>query len=238
MFIPIGDDNSRRRHAPIITWILVAANAYVWYLELIRGEKFIGSYAAIPLELSTGIDITTTQFIRVHGERMAIPQGPGPQPIYLTLLKSMFMHGSCMHIIGNMVYLIIFGDQIEDRFGRLRFLLFYLFAGLAAGLAQVIAAPSSIVPCVGASGAIAGVLGAYLILFPRNAIRVLLFRTIILMPAFLVLGLWVLMQFAGHYGAPREEAGVAYMAHLGGLAVGVVVGMAARLCGSGERVRG
>jgi membrane associated rhomboid family serine protease len=141
----------------------------------------------------------------------------------------MFMHGSWMHIIGNMVYLLIFGDQIEERLGRLKFLIFYLLAGIAAGLAQVWVTPLSPLPCVGASGAIAGVLGAYLILYPSNAIRVLVFRSVINLPAFLVLGMWGFMQVAGHLGAPGEQGGVAYMAHIGGFITGLVTSVFLKL---------
>lgn len=235
MFIPIGDDNTYRYRTPWIVWLLVAANAVVWALELQLGERFIASYAAIPFEISTGTDLTTTRYISVEGTRFPIEHGPGPQPIYITLLTSMFMHGSWGHIIGNMVYLIIFGDQIEDRFGHVKFILFYLAAGVAAGLAQVFTDPTSVLPCVGASGAIAGVLGAYFVLHPTNSVRVLLFRNITYLPAFIVLGFWGAMQVLGHFGNPTSQGGVAYMAHLGGFVAGIVVALlhrAARAAGS------
>ena len=232
MFLPIGDDNSARRSLPIITWALVAANAYVWFLELSKGETFIASYAAIPYEITTGNDVTGTKYLPVGGELIPIQNGPGPHPVQLTLLTSMFMHGSWMHIIGNMVYLLIFGDQIEERLGRLKFLCFYLVAGVAAGLAQVWARPLSPLPCVGASGAIAGVLGAYLILHPHNAVRVLIFRSLVNLPAFFVLGMWGFMQVAGHLGTPGEQGGVAYMAHIGGFIVGLVTSAITRLFAS------
>jgi membrane associated rhomboid family serine protease len=206
-------------------WLLVLANAVVWACQLQYGDGFVASYAAIPYEISTGIDLTSTKYITVEGQRLSIPQGPGPHPIYLTLLSSMFMHGSWMHIIGNMVYLLIFGDQIEDRLGHLRFLVFYLIAGIAAGVGQVLAQPLSVLPCVGASGAIAGVLGAYLVLYPRNAVKVLLFRDIVLMPASIVLGFWAVMQVVGKFGTPGSEGGVAYTAHVAGFAVGFAVGI-------------
>jgi membrane associated rhomboid family serine protease len=229
MFIPLGDDNTRRYRTPFIVWLLVAANALVWILELQRGEQFIASYAAIPLELSTGTDITATKYISVQGERIPIEHGPGPHPIYLTLLTSMFMHGSWGHILGNMVYLLIFGDQIEDRYGHLKFLLFYLVVGIAAGVAHVAADPASILPCVGASGAIAGVLGAYFVMYPANTVRVLVFRDVIHLPAFIVLGFWGVMQVFGHFGNPTSGGGVAYMAHVGGFIAGVVVAALYRL---------
>ncbi len=237
MFIPIGDDNSARQRLPIVTWALVAVNTYVWFLELSRGETFLASYAAIPYEITTGHDLLATKYLPIGGEYVPIQNGPGPSPIQLTLLTSMFMHGSWMHIIGNMVYLLIFGDQIEDRLGRVKFLLFYLLAGISAGLAQVWVAPFSPLPCVGASGAIAGVLGAYLILYPSNAIRVLFFRSIIHLPAFLVLGMWGFMQVAGHLGTPGEQGGVAYMAHIGGFITGLLTSVFLKLFSSGRSPR-
>jgi membrane associated rhomboid family serine protease len=237
MFIPIGDDNSRRLRTPLVVWLLVAANGCVWFLELQRGEMFIASYAAVPFELSTGIDLTTTKYISLHGDMVPVPQAPGPHPIYLTLLSSMFMHGSWMHIIGNMMYLLIFGDQIEDRLGRLRFLLFYLVSGVVAGLAQVATQPNSVLPCVGASGAIAAVLGAYLALHPGNSIRVLFFQSVLMMPAFIVLGFWGVMQVMGHLGNPTAQGGVAYMAHVGGFVVGLGVGVLLKIGGPSRQQR-
>jgi membrane associated rhomboid family serine protease len=141
----------------------------------------------------------------------------------------MFMHGSWLHLIGNMLYLLIFGDQIEDRMGHLRFILFYLSAGLAANLAQVFGEPNSILPCVGASGAIAGVLGAYLVLYPHNRVRAILIRQVVVVPAFIVLGMWGVLQVLGQVSARQGEGGVAYMAHLGGLIAGLLVGVLLRV---------
>jgi membrane associated rhomboid family serine protease len=231
MFIPIGDDNSRRRRIPFVVWLIVLVNSYVWFQELQFGELFIASFAAIPFELTTGTDLITTKYITAHGTVVPVPQGPGPSPIYLTLISSMFMHGSWLHIIGNMVYLLVFGDQIEDRLGHIRFLIFYLFAGIVAGVAQVLAEPYSVLPCVGASGAIAGVLGAYLMIYPGNPIRVLLLRSVVNIPAALVLGFWGVLQVLGHLGNPSPEGGVAYMAHLGGFGIGVLTGLGLRLMG-------
>ncbi len=207
----------------------------MWFQELQYGELFVASFAAIPYEISTGTDLITTKYANFDGSIVPVPQAPGPRPIYLTLISSMFMHGSWLHIIGNMLYLLIFGDQIEDRLGHIRFLLFYLVTGIIAGVAQVIAEPYSILPCVGASGAIAGVLGAYLILYPGNAIRVLVLRSIIVMPAVVVLGFWGVLQVAGHLGNPSSQGGVAYMAHLGGFGAGVLAGLGLRVRGTRRR---
>jgi membrane associated rhomboid family serine protease len=142
----------------------------------------------------------------------------------------MFMHGSWMHIIGNMVYLLIFGDQIEDEFGHFKFLFFYLAAGVGATVAQVMASPESVIPCVGASGAIAGTLGAYLVLHPNNRVRVLVIRSIVMLPASLVLGMWIVMQLFGQVeSAAGKASGVAYMAHIGGFVVGVVASFIAKI---------
>lgn len=210
---------------------LMGLNIYVWYLQLTLGETFSASYAAIPLELSQGTDVTATQYINVHGERLPISHAHGPDPLWLTVFSSMFMHGSWMHLIGNMLYLGIFGDQIEDRMGHFRFLIFYILAGVAATFAQVWAEPTSVVPCVGASGAIAGVLGAYLILHPGNRVKVLLFRNIMIVPASLVLGMWVLFQIMGQASVQKEQGGVAYMAHLGGLVMGLFAGIWLKVVG-------
>jgi membrane associated rhomboid family serine protease len=228
MFIPIGDDNSRRYRFPYVVWIILAINVFAWFLELNLGERFMMAFAITPFEISHGIDLTTTRLVSIRGESYPIEHSAGPSPIQLTLLTSMFLHGSWGHIIGNMLYLLIFGDQIEDRLGHFKFTLFYIAAGLAAGLAQVITDPNSILPCVGASGAIAGVLGAYLVLYPHNSVRVLVFGRTTLVPAILVLGAWWVMQVMGHLGNPTQEGGVAYMAHIGGFVVGVVLGILSR----------
>lgn len=224
MFIPLGDDNSSRSITPFVVYALIAANALVWWLQLSAGEAFTYGWATVPYEITHGTDLVRAAAMDIHGRDVAIPQYPGPSPIYLTLLSSMFMHGGWMHILGNMLYLWIFGDQIEDLLGHARFLLFYLACGLGAGFAQIAFAPDSVVPCLGASGAIAGVLGAYLIKHPGNRVRVLMGRYITHMPAAVVLGFWILLQIFSQVSTPAGEAsGVAYMAHIGGFAVGVLL---------------
>jgi membrane associated rhomboid family serine protease len=229
MFIPLGDDNRDRKRVPLVNYALIALNSYVWYLQLSQGESFTASYAAIPLELAQGIDVTTTQHIRVDGESFPIPQAPGPHPLWLTIFTAMFMHGSWMHLIGNMIYLAIFGDQVEDRLGHIRYLLFYLLAGVVATLTQVYADPTSIVPTVGASGAIAGVMGAYLILHPHNQVRALFFRDIIALPAVIVLGMWIVVQFLATSIRTTGLGGIAYLAHIGGFVVGFATGLLLRV---------
>lgn len=225
MFFPIGDDNSGRHSFPLIVFAFIGLNALLWFLQLSSGEAFTNGFSAVPLELTRNTDLVGTQYLQLQGQQYPLNHYPGPSPIHLTLFSSMFMHGSWMHILGNMLYLYIFGDQIEDLLGKFRFILFYLLCGIAAGLAQVLYNPQSVVPCLGASGAIAGVLGAYLVKFPRNGVRVLFFRMITRLPAFIVLGAWILLQFVSQVSVQGagEASGVAYMAHIGGFVAGVVL---------------
>ena len=156
---PLGDDNTARRTTPVVVYGLILMNAVVWLLQLTMGDAFTMGFSTVPYEITHGTDLVGVQRIEVGGEVHPLRHFPGPTPIYLTLLTSMFMHGGWMHIIGNMVYLWTFGDQIEDELGHGKFLLFYLLCGLAAGLAQVFYRPDAVIPALGASGAIAGVLG-------------------------------------------------------------------------------
>jgi len=164
----------------------------------------------------------------------AIPQMPGPSPIWLTLFTAMFMHGGFAHILGNMLYLWIFGDNIEDNFGHLKFLIFYLACGLAAAFAQIALNPDSVIPTLGASGAIAGVLGAYIVMFPHNRVRALLplgiIWTTVEVPALVMLGLWIVLQIFSQYTSSfqHSEGGVAYMAHIGGFVSGLLLSFVLR----------
>ena len=224
MVMPLGDDNLDRHRTPLVTYVLIAINLVVWFLELSGGERFINGYSAIPFEITNNTDLVEPQAVDFGGQTVSIPQYPGPKPIYLTLLTSMFMHASWMHIIGNMLYLWIFGDNIEDHMGHAKFLAFYLVCGFAASAAHIAYSADSVIPGLGASGAIAGVLGAYLILFPKNRVRVLFARQIVHMPAFMVLGLWIALQVFSQIGVSGgQSTGVAYLAHIGGFVAGVVL---------------
>jgi membrane associated rhomboid family serine protease len=223
MFIPVGDDNSRRTTTPYMVYAVLAANALVWLLQMKRGEAFTNGFSAIPFEITHNVDLQGAIPIEHRGEHALLQLYPGPSPIHLTLISSMFMHGSWMHIIGNMLYLLIFADQIEDLLGHGRFLIFYVLCGLAAGLAQIAYNPESNIPCLGASGAIAGALGAYLVRFPTNGVRVLFFRWITVMPAYVVLGMWIVLQFVSQISVAGESSGVAYLAHIGGFIAGVTL---------------
>lgn len=203
---PVGDDNSERRAVPVVTFILIGLNVLVFLLELAGGEGFVENWAFIPANFAAN---------------------PGANAV--TILTAMFMHGGWLHLFGNMLFLWIFGDNVEDRFGPAKFLVFYLLAGIAGSLAQFALAPHSTVPNVGASGAIAGVLGAYLLMFPQKRVNVLLGRQIVAMPAIIVLGAWIALQLVSGVGtiAYTDESanvgGVAYMAHIGGFAAGFLM---------------
>jgi membrane associated rhomboid family serine protease len=201
--LPIGDDNSQRRLFPVVTYGLIAVNVVVFLLELLGGDQFIYTWSFVPL-----------RFLQ------------NPSGEFFTLFTSMFMHAGWLHLGGNMLYLLIFGDNVEDRFGHIKFIIFYLLAGLVAGFAQMMVAPNSDIPNLGASGAIAGVLAAYLILFPKGRVRVLLVRWIVYMPALIVIGAWILLQLVsgiGSISSAADTGGVAYMAHIGGFAAGLIL---------------
>jgi len=226
MVMPLGDDDSLRKSTPVVTYVLIAINAVVWFIQLSSGEPFTNGWSTVPYEITHGVDLQGVFDVTAGGQVFPIHLYHSPAPVYLTLLSAMFMHGSWMHILGNMLYLWIFGDNVEDLLGRGRYIIFYLVCGVAASLAQVFYAPDSHIPSLGASGAIAGVLGAYAIKFPRNKVRVLMMRVITQMPAIFVLGLWIVLQVVSQVGTPAGEAsGVAYMAHIGGFVAGLVLVM-------------
>ncbi|MBA3778554.1 MAG: rhomboid family intramembrane serine protease [Chloroflexi bacterium] len=235
---PIGDQNEQGRGLAYVTLAFIAINVAVFVLFQLGNEAFTYAFSAVPFEITTGEDLVRPQPVDVGGERLLIPQEPGPEPIYLTLLTSMFMHGGIAHIGGNMLFLFIFGDNVEHRMGPILFAGFYLLAGLVASLAQILVDPNSVVPTLGASGAISGVLGAYLVMFPGNRVTVFLFRFLTAVPAIVAIGMWAVFQFLNGYGqlfaSQETTGGVAYMAHIGGFVAGVVVGLLFRGAGSGR----
>ena len=202
--LPIGDDNSARRITPMVTYGLIALNVLVFLLELSGGDAFIQRWAFVP-----------TRFL-------ADPVGELP-----TLFTSMFMHAGWVHLLGNMLYLWIFGDNVEDRFGHGLFTVFYVLCGLGATFAQLAVSTGSSIPNLGASGAIAGVLGAYIMMFPGAGVNVLLGRVVTRMSALVVIGFWILLQIFSGIGtftaSSQAEGGVAYMAHIGGFFAGVIL---------------
>ncbi len=211
---PIGDENDHSGVA-FVSIGLIVVNVLAWLLELSQPspaalQSFIEAWGVVPREYSAGQDIA--------------PQIP--YPYWSTLLTSMFLHGGWGHLGGNMLFLWIFGDNIEHRIGHLRFIVFYLVCGFAAGLAHIFFNAGSMIPTVGASGAISGVLGGYLVLFPRNRVYVMTWGGVAAVPAILMLGLWILLQFVNGFGSVAETpetGGVAYLAHIGGFVAGMIL---------------
>ena len=237
---PIGDENEPGHGPAIVTLVLIAINLAVFFLVQLESEAFTYGYSAIPAEITRNVDLVEPEAVNVGGERVLIPQEPGPDPIQLTLLTSMFMHGGIAHILGNMLFLWIFGDNVEHAVGRTLYLAFYLIAGVVAALAQIVVNPGSVIPTLGASGAISGVLGAYLIMFPGNRVTIIAFRFIpFAVPAIVAIGMWAVFQFINGFGAitvsEETTGGVAYMAHIGGFVVGLVAGFLFRGAGRGGR---
>lgn len=231
MLFPLSDDDRNLVGTAWVTIILFVLNGAVFFYQL-ANPGFTAGFCAVPYEITHGVDLVKDQIVRLDGESLTIPQAPGPAPIYLTLFSAMFMHGGWMHLGSNLLYLWIFGDNVEHRFGGLKFLAFYLISGIAASFAHIALAPESFIPTLGASGAISGVLGAYLVLFPRNQVMTIFFYRVVSIPAILVLGLWGVTQIFAGYGSLAEvgtKGGVAYAAHVGGFVAGVTAGIVARL---------
>ena len=246
MLFPLSDDDRHLDGTAWATVLILAANVAVFALQL-SDPAFTYGWSVVPQEILTGQDLVNAQPIPEEDPNVQItsasqiPQRPGPGPaplVYLTVLSAMFMHGGFGHIAGNMLYLWIFGDNVEHRFGTARFVAFYLVSGVAATLAQVAMNPDGLVPNLGASGAIAGVLGAYLVLFPRNKVTAVFIFRIVSIPAVVVLGLWIALQFFNQWGATaatEETGGVAYGAHIGGFVAGMAMGLVAKATGTKER---
>ncbi len=205
--IPLGDASRRPLNFPIVTAGLIVTNAVVFLFELIGGDDFINAYSMVPADVISG------------------------QHVY-TVFTSMFMHAGWEHIIGNMVFLWAFGPEVEDAMGSVKYLIFYLLGGLAASAAEIALDPTSTVPSLGASGAIAAVMGAFVVTYPADQIRSLLvigwFVKVTVVPALVFIGLWFVMQLFSEVGtiAGLESDGVAYMAHIGGLVFGAVTAKA------------
>ena len=212
---PIGDENDKDTGVAVISIALIALNVLAFLFEINRPSEgalqaFITAWGVVPREYTAGVDLPPTI----------------PYPLWTTLVTSMFLHGGWGHLGGNMLFLWIFGDNLEHRIGHLRFILFYLACGIAAGLAHIFFNSDSSIPTVGASGAISGVLGGYLLMFPRNRVYVLTYGGVMTVPALFMLGLWILMQFingVGEIARTPETGGVAYLAHIGGFVAGMVL---------------
>ena len=213
--IPLKDDNPTKTF-PFVTIILIAINAVVFLYQLslgdVKGKAFVFTYGAIPYELMNSINLPLTPYI----------------PNTVTVFTSMFLHGGFFHLAGNMLYLWIFGNNIEDSMGHIKFIVFYLICGIAAVFAHTIVNPGSKLPMIGASGAIAGVLGAYILLFPRarvlTLVPIVFFIRIIEIPALIIIGFWIVIQFlSGAMSASVAGGGIAYFAHIGGFLSGFVL---------------
>jgi membrane associated rhomboid family serine protease len=204
--LPIGDDNSTRRTVPVVTYILIALNVIVFFLELSNGDAFIERWAFVPARFLAN-----------------------PVQEFITIFSSMFMHAGWVHLGGNMLYLWIFGDNVEDRLGKGLYVVFYILCGIVATFAQLLFNTQSSVPNLGGSGAIAGVLGAYIVMFPRGRVSVLVGRAVTAMSAVAVIGFWIVIQIfsgIGEFTASSQTGGgggVAYMAHIGGFFAGLAL---------------
>jgi membrane associated rhomboid family serine protease len=202
--LPIGDENAGTILKPIVNWALIAICVVVFLFQLTLSpsqlEAFFFQYGAVPADI--------TEFRNLP-----------------SLLTSMFLHGGWGHLLGNMLFLYVFGDNIEDAMGHVSYLLFYLLCGIAAALTQILLSPDSGIPMIGASGAISGVMGAYLVLFPQGKVRAIVFYVLMLVPAWIVIGVWFVFQLVGGYSSLRgpDVGGVAFWAHVGGFIAGAIL---------------
>lgn len=232
MIFPLSDDDRHLIGPGKVTVTLIVLNVLLFGWQYLHPDFTLG-WSVIPKEMVSGVDLVDEQVVKgPGGEMVRVPQAPGPAFIYFTVISAMFMHGGLAHIGGNMLYLWIFGDNVEHRFGPMKFLVFYLFSGLAATVAQIMMGPESVIPNLGASGAISGVMGAYLVLFPKNRVNAVFLFRMISVPAIVVLGMWIAMQLFSGYGTLGQNSqtgGVAYAAHIGGFVAGVVAGLVAKL---------
>ena len=239
MIFPLYDDNSDRTTTPVVNYILIAINilVFVFLQQVGTNDKFTYAFSTVPEEIRTGEDIVTKGPVRVDSVTGQPVQLPGLEPtpftVYLTLITSMFMHGGIAHIFGNMLFLWIFGDNLEHTMGHVRYAIFYLVCGVIASLAHVFTtvmfateAGSLLIPSLGASGAISGVLGGYILLHPHRRVTVLMFRFLTDVPAYVAIGIWFAFQLIsglGILGGGSQQGGVAYAAHIGGFIAGLVL---------------
>jgi len=239
MVFPLYDDNSDRATTPIVNYALIAINilVFVFLQQLGTNDRFTYAFSTVPEEIISGRDVRTPDRVRVDpatGQELLVPGlQPTPFSVYLTLIFSLFMHGGIAHIAGNMLFLWIFGDNVEDRMGHLRYLIFYLVCGVLASMAHVLTSamlatdPASLlIPSLGASGAISGVLGGYIVLYPHRRVTAIVFRFVTEVPAYVAIGIWFgfqLISSVGVLGGGSQLGGVAYAAHIGGFVAGIVL---------------
>lgn len=233
MLLPIGDDNSDRHLTPFVNYLLIIINilVFIFLQDYARDVNFIYSYSTVPAEILSGSDIVRNVAVdnTITGDKEYIPLGRTDIPVYLTLITSMFMHGGWAHLLGNLLYLWIFGDNIENAMGHKRYLIFYLLCGVIASLSHVFTSSfleqSLLIPSLGASGAISGVLGGYLVMYPKRRVHVWFLLGIISVPAVLALGIWIIFQVINGMGTlgGQEGGGIAYAAHIGGFVAGMIL---------------
>lgn len=238
-------DNIRSRRRPVVNYLILIATSIVFFLQITergeRGETLADRYGMVPKRVLQPNDPVVVEGVIIEaGGQVPIRYElePPPIPVWITLLTCIFLHGGWLHFLGNMWFLYIFGDNVEDRLGRLRYLLFYLGTGVAAGLAHLVTNPGSPVPTIGASGAIAGVMGGYFVLYPRatvlTIVPIFLFVQVVVLPAVLFLGIWFVLQFfqgALSLGGSAMQ-GVAWWAHVGGFVAGILTIGLLRMTGS------
>lgn len=231
--MPIGDEGHHRGGLPLVNLIIIAANLAVFFLLQLPSDAFTMGFSAIPKEITTGTDLVGPVPVQLpDGSTENLDHARGPSPIWLTLLTSMFMHGGYAHIAGNLLFLFVFGDNVEKAVGSLIYAAFYLVSGVVASLAHVLFSVDSVIPSLGASGAISGVLAGYLVLFPKNRVKVLVgMRFVSEVPALVMIGMWAVFQFVAGFASITESAqtsGVAYMAHIGGFVAGLALAVLLR----------
>lgn len=222
---PIGDDNSDRKITPVVNYAFIGINILVFLLlqRLGGNDAFTYAFSLVPQEIVSGVDLQGVVDVKNSAGKIIaeISHYPTPLPVYFNFLSSMFMHGDIMHIFGNMLFLWIFGDNLENLLGHFRYIIFYIFCGFSAAAAQIVMDTGSIIPMLGASGAISGVLGGYVLLFPQRTVRALIFNFLTTVPAFVAIGIWIVYQLVLGYLTPSAGGGVAYAAHIGGFAAGL-----------------
>jgi len=224
---PIGDDNSDITITPVVNYAFIGLNILVFVLlqQIGTNDAFSYAFSLVPKEVTTGVDLqglvpVTSDSGRILGE---IHHYQTPLPVYFNFLSSMFMHGGIAHIFGNMLFLFIFGDNLENLLGHIRYAAFYLVCGFAAAFAQIFMDSGSVIPMLGASGAISGVLGGYVLLFPQRQVRAIIFNFLTTVPAIVAVGIWIAYQVILGYMTPAGSGGVAYAAHIGGFVAGVAL---------------
>ncbi len=223
---PIGDDNSDRTITPYVNYAFIGANILVFLLlqQIGSNDAFSYAFSLVPKEITDGVDITGVQVVRdALGNTGEVRHYDTPLPVYFNFLSSMFMHGDIMHILGNMMFLFVFGDNLENLLGHIRYAVFYIVCGFAAAVAQILTDTSSVIPMLGASGAVSGVLGGYILLFPQRQVRAIIFSFLTTVPAFVALGIWIALQLITGYFTDPGTGGVAYAAHIGGFIAGLAL---------------